>query len=65
MSFVATSKDLVIVILSEWSQTENEEQCMISLVCGTLKKKKSLKNLFTKQKQTQMLYDYFISYDLI
>ena len=65
MSFVATSKDLVIVILSEWSQTENEEQCMISLVCGTLKKKKSLKSLFTKQKQTQMLYDYFISYDLI
>ena len=38
MSFVATLKDLVIVILSEWSQTENEKQCMISLICGILKK---------------------------
>ena len=34
MPFAATWMDLEIVILSEVSQTENEEYCMTSLICG-------------------------------
>ena len=30
-------------MLSEISQTEKDKFCMISLICGTLKKKKQLK----------------------
>ena len=34
MPFAATWMDLEIVILSEVSQTEKEEYCMTSLICG-------------------------------
>ena len=34
MPFVATWKDLEIVILSEVSQTEKDKYFMISLICG-------------------------------
>ena len=43
MSFVATWKDLEIIILSEVSQTQKDKYYMISLICVELKKKKRYK----------------------
>jgi len=43
--------DLQIVIVSEVSQTEKEEYCIILLIKGILKNMIQIK-LFTKQKQT-------------
>ena len=34
MPFAATWMDLEIVILSEVSQTEEDQYCIISLICG-------------------------------
>ena len=38
MPFPATWMDLEIIILSEVSQTEKDKYCMISFICGILKK---------------------------
>ena len=35
MSYVITSLDIEIVVLSEVSQTEKDKYCMASLTCGT------------------------------
>ena len=50
MSFVATWKDLEIIILSEVSQTQKDKYYMISLICVELKKKTVQINLVIKQK---------------
>ena len=42
---------LEIVLLNEISQTEKEEYCMTSLLCGILKEMVQM-NLLTKQKET-------------
>ena len=51
--------DLQIVIVSEVSQTEKEEYCIILLIKGILKNMIPIK-LFTKQKQThrEQIYGY-------
>ena len=41
---VTTWMDLEGIIPSEISQTENDKYCMISLICGILKKKKIMEN---------------------
>ena len=51
MSFAETWLDLEIIILSEASQTEKNEYCMISLTWNL--KYVMQMHLFTKQKQTQ------------
>ena len=52
MPFTATWLDLeiIILILSEVSQSEKDKYDMTLLICGILKKKKIEVNLFTKQK---------------
>ena len=47
LPFAAIWMDLEIVILSEVSQTEKDKYhkfCMVSLICGILKKTKTNKN---------------------
>ena len=48
MPFTAIWMDLVIIILSEVSQTEKDKYYMISLIMES--KKRVQMNLFTKQK---------------
>ena len=40
LSFVTTWMELEGFMLSEISQREKDRYCMVSLICGTLKKKK-------------------------
>ena len=48
MPFAATWMELEMIILSEVSQTEKDKYHMISLICGILKKKKSINELIYK-----------------
>ena len=41
LPFATTWMDQEGIMLSEISQTEKEKYCMLSLVCGTLKKKQT------------------------
>jgi len=47
MQFAAIWMELEIIILSKINQTMKEKHCMISFICGILKK-----NLVAEEKQT-------------
>ena len=51
LSFMTTWMNLEGIMLNEMSQTEKDKYCMVSLICGILKEKKSQKLIETESKK--------------
>ena len=58
LPFAATWMNLEDIMLSEISQTQKDTYCMISLICGILKKKKKLTKLLVRESRMVVTGDW-------